>query len=227
MAMVIYRYLLNLSTLSWGILCDSTIEIVALGFCFCLSFNPLLRNSLWFYLYCCTCWKILMITFQPSLEEFFVILGEAETWGTYFSFFSFNPLLRNSLWFLAIGYWWFSREVQKSVFQPSLEEFFVIRFLSSLANGILTGVLSTLSWGILCDSFSSGNTSVVYVEYFQPSLEEFFVILYISVKADGDGVYSFNPLLRNSLWFSHCLMMSSSKLSGFQPSLEEFFVIPK
>ena len=137
------------STLSWGILYDSSIKERGILQPLYLSFNPLLRNSLWFYTTntCNRC--LLRKKFQPSLEEFFMI-QYPEKLFILVERRSFNPLLRNSLWFLVekilveVGLWkWF---------QPSLEEFFMILIIPK-------AIRRTLN-----------------LQPFQPSLEEFFMI---------------------------------------------------
>ena len=93
--------------------------------------------------------RALKISFQPSLEEFFVILTDDEKFGNA-SYFNFQPSLEE---FFVILFEFALKEAKKhalQLFQPSLEEFFVIQFTWSVGVGI-----------IIC---------------FQPSLEEFFVI---------------------------------------------------
>ena len=247
---------LRLSTLSWGILCDSgrrlwwrwsnrcALSTLSWGI-LCDSFRSQ-RGGF------CSRWTL----FQPSLEEFFVIQ------------------------FLVL--FWQNRG--EGNFQPSLEEFFVILYpgMKPAESEIFT--LSTLSWGILCDSwkfkrykkldtvqqnfqpsleeffvilYSNWITirNIGHINIFQPSLEEFFVILVIlllrlpmglglstlswGILCDSSSQKqafqiekmlfpAFNPLLRNSLWFlCICVLLSLPLLfSTFQPSLEEFFVIP-
>ncbi len=165
--------------------------------------------------------RILM--FQPSLEEFFMIptplyltcpdtLSFVSTlsWGILYDSClkadgkvlknkkGFNPLLRNSLWFRN----WLGRGGSHyERFQPSLEEFFMIQKLiyeEKYSNDIN---VSTLSWGILYDS------TLLYI---------FCVVVW---------VLSFNPLLRNSLWFASMLTANKDVSATFQPSLEEFFMI--
>ncbi len=138
-----------------------------------MSFNPLLRNSLWFEKSRGWVSHRAGEVFQPSLEEFFMIHC-CDTWDWPWGCWGFNPLLRNSLWFHI----------------PTLSDL-----------GDKPCCVSTLSWGILYDSMRSIRGISLPISLFQPSLEEFFMI---------------PPSIRNN---RHNILLK------FQPSLEEFFMI--
>ncbi len=166
------------STLSWGILYDSFLFKVDICFRVYICFNPLLRNSLWFNVGCF--WIIFSFSegFNPLLRNSLWFYQKASSASTAI-IHGFNPLLRNSLWFI------YCDTDSVMILEKDVR-------------------VSTLSWGILYDSgkilwLLSPNNKM-----FQPSLEEFFMILvYIHYDSNRSNRSSFNPLLRNSLWFEY------------------------
>ena len=135
------------STLSWGILYDSqcfleAIILELLGFQPSLeeffmiqgshtcdlsrrppTFQPSLEEffMILFFLPDLFLYLFYLRKFQPSLEEFFMIYLTFER--IEYNVRGFNPLLRNSLWFVSQNFDSLFSDLQ---FQPSLEEFFMI-----------------------------------------------------------------------------------------------------
>ena len=107
---------------------------------------------------------------------------------------AFNPLLRNSLWFLNIVWRQCNRKV---LFQPSLEEFFVIHYLRY-------------------------HRQYSQISRFQPSLEGFFMIQLHYQQLTARDFIDFNPLLRDSLWF-YVLAADTAiaKIKDFNPLLRD------
>ena len=167
-----WRSGLRVSTLSWGILYDSMMPPTPV-WSKKPSFNPLLRNSLWFVTY----------------------TGFLGNW-----WHRFNPLLRNSLWF---GCHRGNQKDYEGEFQPSLEEFFMIPVFSTLLISGYMPMVSTLSWGILYDSSPRSWRQVFLVRICVVSTLS-WGILYDSWLWKHPWISTarrFNPLLRNSLWF--------------------------
>ena len=151
------------------------------------SFNPLLRNSLWFFSICKR-WVLLGAVASSVSTLSWGILYDSSVLGDLVLELKkngFNPLLRNSLWFKISVY--------------------------SFPCGLY--LVSTLSWGILYDSQKpqwSGRPNSRYS--FNPLLRNslWFVSPMYSLLRLYTIISSFNPLLRNSLWFSSIYCVRAS-----------------
>ena len=114
-----------------------------------------------------------------------------------------------------------------ALFQPSLEEFFMIRNTNNAYHPDMDKFQPSLEEFFMILSHSVENVQMFCSE-FQPSLEEFFMIHNdnIANNIHSNKLVEFQPSLEE---FFMILRLSENGIrdgvDGFQPSLEEFFMI--
>ena len=139
----------NVSTLSWGILYDSPIYIVNSSACFSM-FQPSLEEFFMILRYCSQFSESRIVSkFQPSLEEFFMILKRTLRRVRRNANSRFNPLLRNSLWF---NNWWIIWWEWRWNVVSTLSWGILYDSVCRICGWKHKIKVSTLSWGILYDS---------------------------------------------------------------------------
>ena len=250
--------IIDLSTLSWGILCDSRISYLPQVYREVGSFNPLLRNSLWFAdfgfptrihhlrnILSTLSWGILCDSgpVEPRRKN---ISGDKNlstlSWGIlcdssyryivskwiYLVWWLFQPSLEEFFVIpFSIRFWMYSRTLTLKNFQPSLEEFFVIHVVSLHPFLLLVGKypFNPLLRNSLWFRRGGLVSTRSNIFSFNPLLRNSLWFPRIWSWATVPREHTFNPLLRNSLWFFFFSFSGVSTSSYFQPSLEEFFVI--